>query len=109
MNRDPLKNQLVGNLYGYVGNMPDEFVDSLGLLRYMPGTNCFGSACRMPGPIGAIGPDEGESLADALKMLGYKCKPIKSICECKEKDSIVAGADNGKPGNDSILCEIFHI
>ena len=105
MNRDPLEESVGSNLYGYVGNMPDEFVDSLGLLRYMPGTNCFGSACRMPGPIGAIGPDEGESLADALKMLGYKCKPIKSICECKEKDSIVAGADNGKPGNDSFYAK----
>lgn len=50
-------------------------------------------ACHIPGPIGAAGPGQNQSLEEALKELGYRCYKIKSICECNKKGRLVAGAD----------------
>ncbi|OPZ89329.1 MAG: tRNA3(Ser)-specific nuclease WapA precursor [bacterium ADurb.Bin425] len=109
LSRDPIEEQGDINLFVYVGNSPSRSFDPLGLIRFVAGSNCFGSACKIPGPLGAIEPSPNESLDEALMKLGYRCRPINQICECKKKGSVVAGASKfaGNKNIDSFKAPFF--
>lgn len=108
LRRDPIEENGGINLYSYVNNYPSQSIDPLGLLDYCYGTNCMGAALRRPaGPNGSVQPSSNESLRQALGKLGYKCRKIAKFCECKKKDSLIAGAVMYVGGDDTVLRDGF--